>query len=93
MNVDGRWDVVPLVIAAVAMVLLRVLFRTRLTPLVIVGIVLGAPLFRALADRAGFTGTVAVSLVFAAVIGVVIRLPRRGGPPDPTFDRQAPPMA
>ena len=78
MNVDGRWDVVPLVIAAVALLLLRVLLRVRLTPIVIVGTVLAAPLFRALADRAGFTGTVAAALAFAAVIGIAIRLPRRG---------------
>jgi hypothetical protein len=78
MNVDGRWDVVPLVIAAVALLLLRMLLRVRLTPLVVVGVLLAAPLYRALADRAGFTGTVAATLAFATVAAAAIRLPRRG---------------
>ena len=78
MNVDGRWDVVPLVIAAVALLLLRVVLRVRLTPIVVLGVVLAAPLFRALADRTGFTRTVAVALAFAASVAVAIRVPRRG---------------
>jgi len=77
MNVDGRWDVVPLVIAAIALLMLRVLLRVRMTPPVIVGTVLTAPLYRALADRAGFTATVTVTLAVVATIAVAIRLPRR----------------
>jgi hypothetical protein len=78
MNVEGRWDLVPLVIAAVALVLLRVVFRVRLTPAVILGTVLAAPLFRAVADHAGFTRTVAITLGFGALVAVAIRFPRRG---------------
>jgi hypothetical protein len=79
MNVDGRWDVVPLVIAAVALLLLRVVLRVRLTPIVIIGVVLAAPLFRALADRTGFPRAVAVALAFGAMAAIAIRIPGRGG--------------
>jgi hypothetical protein len=79
MNVDGRWDVVPLVIAAVALLLLRVVLRVRLTPIVVIGVVLAAPLFRALADRTGFPRAVAAALAFGALVAIAIRMPRRGG--------------
>lgn len=73
----GGWDLVPLVIAVIALVLLRLLLRVRLTPVVVLVTVLAAPLFRAVADHAGFPRTVALTLGFAAVSAVAIRRPRR----------------
>jgi hypothetical protein len=77
----GGWDLVPLVIAAVALVFLRLLLRVRLTPVVVLVTVLAAPIFRAVADHAGFPRTVALTLAFTAVSAVAIRRPGRGRNP------------
>ena len=69
----GEWDFVPVVIAIVALVLLRVLFRVRIGPVTALAVVLAAPLFRAVADAAGFARTVIVTLVFAGLVAI----PRR----------------
>ena len=61
----GGWDFLPVVIAVVALVLLRVWLRVRLTPIVILVTVLLAPLYRAAADAMGFPLAVLISLVVA----------------------------
>jgi hypothetical protein len=79
-NVDGQWDVVPIVVAIVALVLLKVLLGLRLTPIVVIAVVLAAPLYRAVADAAGFTRTVSVTLAFLGLAALAIR---RGRPRPP----------
>ncbi|HEY7666864.1 MAG TPA: hypothetical protein VIE12_01940 [Actinomycetota bacterium] len=73
----GEWDFVPVVIAIVALILLRVLFRMRIGPVTAIAVVLAAPLFRAVADAAGFARTVTVTLVFAGLVALPQWLPRR----------------
>jgi hypothetical protein len=79
----GEWDLVPVVIAVVALILLKVLFRLRIGPVTALAAVLAAPLFRAVADAAGFARTVTVTLVFAVLVAIPQRHPRgRPHPPD-----------
>jgi hypothetical protein len=72
-NVDGRWDVVPIVIAIVGLILLKVLFRIRITPVLFVFVLLAAPLYRAAADAVGFTRGVSVTLMFLAIAALALR--------------------
>jgi hypothetical protein len=82
MNVDGRWDLVPVVVAIVGLVLLRVLFAARITPLLVLVVLLAAPLYRAVADAVGFTRGVSVTLAFVAIAAVAVRRNRhRPRPP------------
>ncbi len=76
-DAGGEWDFVPVVIAVVALILLKVLFRVRIGPVVTIGVVLAAPLFRAVADAAGFARTVTVTLVFACLAAIPQRHVRR----------------
>ena len=93
-DASGEWDFVPVVIAIVALVLLKVLFRVRIGPVVVLAVILAAPLFRAVADAAGSTRTVTITLVFASPAAVAQRHAwRRLQPPRWTFDRQASPVA
>lgn len=83
-DTSGQWDFVPIVIAIVALVLLKMLFRVRLTPVVILATVLIAPLYRAVADGTGFTPTIAVTLLFAGLAsGAHRRAGRRPASPPP----------
>jgi hypothetical protein len=82
-DASGEWDFVPVVIAIVALVLLKVLFRARMRPIVVLAVVLAAPLFRAVADAAGFTRTVTITIVFASLASVArLHAWRRLQPPD-----------
>jgi hypothetical protein len=69
-DTSGGWDFVPVVIAIVALVLLKVLFYVRIGPVVALAVVLVAPLFRAVADAAGFSRTVTVTLLFVALAAI-----------------------
>ncbi|HEY7401514.1 MAG TPA: hypothetical protein VH989_11550 [Actinomycetota bacterium] len=72
----GGWDFVPLGIALLALVVLR-LMRYRITPVVALVTVLLAPLYRATADATGFPLTVLVTLVVAGFVAASSPL-RRG---------------
>jgi len=61
----GGWDFLPVVIAVVALVVLKVWVRVRITPIVVLVTVLVAPLYRAAADAMGFPLAVLISLVVA----------------------------
>jgi hypothetical protein len=82
-NVDGGWDVVPLVMAAAALLILKVVFRVTLRWYVVVAAFLLAPLFRAFADRIGMPIAVGLALLVATV---VITGARRSRPADPSPD-------
>jgi hypothetical protein len=66
-NTDGGWDFVPILIALVGLLILKVVFRIRLRWYVVTAIVLLAPLFRALGDVVGMPAAVGMALVVATV--------------------------
>jgi hypothetical protein len=80
-NLDGGWDLVPIVIAAVALLLLRVVFGVRLRWPVVLAVVLLAPLFRAWGDRIGMPLASALALVVAGGVVLATRGRRPGTPP------------
>ena len=77
---NGGWDFVPILIAALGLLLLRFGTRVRITPIV----VLLAPLYRAAADAAGFPLMVLVTLVVAGFVATSppFRQAFRTRPPD-----------
>lgn len=79
-NTDGGWDVVPLVMAAVALLVLRIVFKVPIRWYVAVGVVLVAPLFRAFADRVGMPVAVGLALI---VMTIAVPAVRRSDPPGP----------
>jgi len=80
-NTDGGWDVVPLLIASGALLVLKVIFAVRIRWYVALGAVLVAPLFRAFADRVGMPVAVGLALLVAAIAVPAAR--RSGGPGHP----------
>jgi integral membrane sensor domain MASE1 len=79
-NVDGRWDFVPLAIAAIALVVLRVLFGVRIRPWIVLAVVLAAPLYAAVAGAVGYPLASAVTCAFTLVAAVAVRRTRRARP-------------
>jgi hypothetical protein len=79
-NLDGGWDLVPIVIAAVALLLLRVVFGVRLRWPVVLAVVLLAPLFRAWGDRIGMPLASALALAVAGGVVLATRGRRPGTP-------------
>jgi hypothetical protein len=82
-NVDGGWDFVPLALAVGALLVLRIVFGVTLRWYVVAGVVLAAPLFRALGDRVGMPVAVGVALIVATVAVPAFRRSRRPRPPFP----------
>ena len=81
---NGGWDFVPILIAALGLLLLRFGTRVRITPIVVLVVVLLAPLYRAAADAAGFPLMVLVTLVVAGFVATSppFRQAFRTRPPD-----------
>ena len=80
---DGGWDFVPVVIAVIALLLLRVVFRVRLRWPLVLAVVLVAPLYRAVADRVGMPLAVSVALILTAVVVYGVRRSKPPGSPRP----------
>lgn len=80
-NVDGDWDFVPLALAVGALLVLRIVFGVTLRWYVVAGVVLAAPLFRALGDRVGMPVAVGIALIVAAVAVPAFRRSQRPRPP------------
>lgn len=76
----GGWDFLPLLMAAVFLLILRVILGVRLRWQLILAVILLAPLVRAVGDRVGVLLTLAVVL---AVTWVVVLAARRARPPHP----------
>jgi hypothetical protein len=81
---NGGWDLLPVLIAIVGLLLLKVIFRVRITPIVVLVAVLLAPLYRAAADAAGFPRTVLITVVVAAYLAAASPFRRafRARPPN-----------
>lgn len=82
-NTDGGWDVVPVLIAAGALLVLKVLYGVRIHWHIAVGAVLLAPLFRAFADRVGMPVAVGLALLIATIAVPAARRSGRPGGPRP----------
>jgi hypothetical protein len=76
----GGWDFFPLLLAAVFLLVLKVVLGVRLRWQLVLTVVLLAPLARAVGDRAGMAMTLSVVIVATAV---VVLAARRGRPPQP----------
>ena len=83
-NVDGGWDVVPLVIALGALLVLKLIFGVRIRWYLALGVILAAPLFRAFGDRVGMPVAAALALLVVAVAVPTARRSGRTGPHPPT---------
>jgi hypothetical protein len=75
---DGRFDAVPLLLAAVILVLMKLLLGVRMRWQVILGTVLAAPLLVGLSHHISYPLTVALLML---TVGVVSFVARHGGPP------------
>jgi hypothetical protein len=82
-NVDGGWDFVPLILAAGALFVLKVVFGVTIRWYLAAAVVLAAPLFRAFADRIGMPVAVGLALVVTSVVLSAVRRSRRPRPPSP----------
>jgi hypothetical protein len=71
------WDFTPLAVSFVAMIVLRFVFRVRITPIVAGCCVLGSIPFLWLGDTIGFPATSALVFTGAAATAVVLRRTRR----------------
>jgi hypothetical protein len=76
----GGWDFFPLLLAAVFLLVLRVVLGVRLRWQLVLAVVLLAPLVRAIGDRVGMPLTLAVVL---AATWVVVLAARSARPPQP----------
>ena len=67
------WDLTPLLAVAIALYVVRAVFRIRLTPVVVFFVFLTAPLFLLIGDSIGYP--LAAFLVFVTVViaGVALR--------------------
>ena len=67
------WDLRPLIAVALALYVVRAVFRVRLTPVVVFFVVLTAPLFLLMGDMIGYDMTSVLVLATVVVTAVVLR--------------------
>jgi hypothetical protein len=82
-NTDGGWDVVPVLLAIGALLVLKVVFQVTIRWYVALVVVLVAPLFRAFADRVGMPVAVGLAMILLAVAVPAARRSGREDPPRP----------